>query len=211
MIEAAPARPLPSPRAPAEPGAAGQPPAGSDDPQALRDGFRRSIARAARHAGEGEDPNEADAPAAAPRGYPPVVALPANTPRESEKEPTHVRAEGPDGPAPGADGDAAPSLAAATGTDRAPVNADMTARFAERLRMDGSRSSETVLLLDPLRYSVSEVTIRGQPAAGLSIQLKREQDGSAESDGQEDERRLESLRARLDARAIPVLGITRSE
>lgn len=87
------------------------------------------------------------------------------------------------------------------------MDAALLRQFAEHMALPGTQSHQTTLTLDPGQFRVAEVRIEGQASEGLSITLKNHSDSrNGGHDGQEGHP-LETLRARLLARAIPVTNL----
>lgn len=83
-----------------------------------------------------------------------------------------------------------------------PATMDMAAKFAERLALTPHTAGDTQLMLDPARFSVTQVTISGS-AEDMSFAYES---GAGDREGSPDE---EALRQRLEARGIKVGSVER--
>lgn len=92
----------------------------------------------------------------------------------------------------------------ATGHAGHAMDAATLAQFAERMALPASQSGRTIMTLDPSQFRVAEVTIEGAAVEGLSIMLKDHSDTKGGDHDRQESQPLETLRARLAARAIPV-------
>jgi hypothetical protein len=83
------------------------------------------------------------------------------------------------------------------------TTAGLAAQFAERLALSPVSGGDTQLMLDPSRFSVTQVTISGGAGEDLSFAYES---GAGDREGSPDE---ETLRQRLEARGIRVGSVAR--
>lgn len=95
----------------------------------------------------------------------------------------------------------------AAGRSGPAMDATLLTQFAERLALSGVQSHQTTMTLNPDQFRVAEVRIEGQASEGLSITLKNHSDSQNSDYSGQEGHSLETLRARLLARAIPVANL----